>query len=157
MQLGDASAGERMERFQLDEALTTLDKALDGLVDIIEAGGLDQLSAAEKIGFWQRFEAFRNRLPLIDHQLISDAQASDLAGEYCFSSLKLLLTRTLQLSPGEAAARVRAAAALGSHNSNGEAEGPLLPHLAAAQREGRCRRSRYRLWSGPCRNCPVPT
>jgi hypothetical protein len=111
MQLGDASAGERTERFQLDKALNTLDNALDGLVDTIEAGGLDQLSAAEKMGFWQRFEAFRNRLPLIDHQLIGDAQASDLAGEYCFSSLKMLLTRTLQLSPGEAAVRVRAAAA----------------------------------------------
>jgi hypothetical protein len=95
------------------------------------------INAAEKISFWQRFEAFRNRLPLIDHQLITDAQASDLAGEYCFSNLKMLLTRTLQLSPAEAAARVRAAAALSSHvSAAGEADGPLLPHLAAAQRAG---------------------
>jgi hypothetical protein len=109
----------------------------NGLVDTIEAGGLDQLSAAEKISFWQRFEAFRNRLPLVDHKLIAEAQTSDLAGEYCFANLKMLLTRTLQLSPAEAAARVRAAAALSSHvSAAGEADGPLLPHLAAAQRAG---------------------
>ncbi len=87
MQLGDASAGERTERSQLDEALNTLDSALNGLLDTIESGGLEQLSAAEKISFWQRFEAFRNRLPLVDHSLLADAKAHDLAGEYCFSSL----------------------------------------------------------------------
>ena len=43
-------------------------------------------------------------LPLIDHALIADAQATDLAAEYCFSNLTMLLTRTLQLSPAEAAA-----------------------------------------------------
>jgi Domain of unknown function (DUF222) len=49
----------------------------------------------------------------------------------------MLLTRTLQLSPGEAAARVRAAAALGSQTSiDGELLKPLLPSLAAAQRDG---------------------
>jgi Domain of unknown function (DUF222)/HNH endonuclease len=74
---------------------------------------------------------------LIDHQLIADADASDLAGEYCFSNLKMLLTRRLQLSPAEAAARVRAAAAVGLRISElGEAVVPVLPHLAAAQRVG---------------------
>ena len=119
MQLGDASAGERTERSQLDEALNILDNALNGLVDTIESGGLEQLSAAGKISFWRRFEAFRNRLPLVDHALIADAEAHDLAGEYCFSSLSVLLTRMLLLSPSEAAARVRAAAAVGPRHLNG--------------------------------------
>jgi hypothetical protein len=137
MQLGDASAGERAKRSQLDEALNVLDNALDGLVDTIESGGLDQLSAAEKISFWQRFEAFRNRLPVIDHTLIADAEAHDLAGECCFSSLSLLLTRLLLLSPSEAASRVRAAAAVGPGTTkDGEQAGPALPDLAAAQRAG---------------------
>ena len=95
MQLGDATAGERTQRSQLDVALDTLDDAAERLIDAIEGGGLDQLDAAEKISFWQRFETFRNRLPLIDHQLIADAEATDLAGECCFSSLTMLLTRTL--------------------------------------------------------------
>ena len=49
----------------------------------------------------------------------------------------MLLTRRLLLSPAEAAARVRAAAAVGPHTqTESEAEGPVLPHLAAAQRAG---------------------
>ena len=137
MQLGDASAAERTERSQLDEALNILDTALNGLIDTVEGGGLDQLSAAGKISFWRRFEAFRNRLPLIEHSLIADAEVSDLAGEYCFSSVSRLLTRMLLLSPGEAAARVRAAAAVSPRASkDGESVVPRLPSLAPAQREG---------------------
>jgi hypothetical protein len=137
MQLGDASAGERTERSQLDEALNALDTALNNLIDTVEGGGLDQLSAVRKISFWQRFEAFRNRLPLIDHGLIADAEAHDLAGEYCFSSLSMLLTRMLLLSPSEAAARVRAAAALGQRTSAvGEPVESRLASLAVAQRAG---------------------
>ncbi len=86
---------------------------------------------------WQRFEAFRNRLPLIDHSVIGDAEASDLAGSYSFSNLTRFLTRILQLSHGEAAARVRAAAAVGARSSMlGEHLEPQLPKLAALQREG---------------------
>jgi hypothetical protein len=77
MQLGDASAAERTERCQLNEALNALDTAVSGLVDALETGGLDQLAAVEKIDFWQRFEALWNRLPLIDHSLIADAEVSD--------------------------------------------------------------------------------
>jgi Domain of unknown function (DUF222) len=137
MRLGDASACEQTEGSQLVLALNTLHNALSGLIDTIEAGGLDQLTAAQKISFWQRFETFRNRLPLIDHTLIADAEASDLAGECCFSGLTVLLSRILQLSPSEAAARVRAAGALRPHTLEEEATVvPGLPHLAAAQRAG---------------------
>ena len=117
--------------------MTILDAALNGLVDTCQSGGLEQLSAAEKVNFWRRFEAFRNRLPLIDHALIADAEGHDLAGEYCFSGLTMLLTRMLLLSPSEAAARVRAAAALSPHTSkDGESVGPVLPSVASAQRAG---------------------
>ena len=102
---------------------------INGLDDTVEAGGLDQLTAAEKINFWQRFEAFRSRLPLIDHASIANAEATDLAGEYCFSNLKLPLTRSLQLCPTEAASRVRAAAVGPRPSTEGEAEGPVLPQL----------------------------
>jgi Domain of unknown function (DUF222)/HNH endonuclease len=137
MQLGDALAGERTECSQLDGALNALDIALNNLIDTVEGGGLDQLTAVEKISFWQHFEAFRNRLPLIDHSLLADARTHDLAGEYCFSSLSQLLSRMLRLSPSEAAARVRAAAAVGPRTSElGEALDPVLPELAVAQRTG---------------------
>jgi Domain of unknown function (DUF222) len=43
----------------------------------------------------------------------------------------------LLLSPTEAAARVRAAAAVGTRTAtDGESLDPVLPNLAAAQREG---------------------
>jgi hypothetical protein len=49
----------------------------------------------------------------------------------------MLLSRSVQLSPSEAAARMRAAAALGPRFSPlGEAVEPALPSLAAAQRAG---------------------
>jgi hypothetical protein len=145
MQLGDQS-GERGQRSLLDVALDTLNNALTGLVDTIEAGGLDQLAAAEKPSFWQRFEVFRNQLPLIDHSLIADAQASDLAGECCFSSLSMLLTRALLLSPSEAASRVRAAEVVGPRiATESEALEAVLPTLAAAQRTGQVSVERARI------------
>jgi Domain of unknown function (DUF222)/HNH endonuclease len=107
------------------------------LVDTIETGGLEQLDAAEKISWWREFETFRNRLPLIDHTLIADAEASDLAGEYSFNNLTRFLMGMFQLSHGEAASRVRAAAAVGPRMSMlGEQLEPLLPKLAAVQRDG---------------------
>jgi hypothetical protein len=136
MQLGEPTA-QRAECSALDVALDETQQALTKMISLLDAGWLEQLNAAEKISFWQKFETFRNQLPSIDHALIADAETTDLAGEYCFSNLKMLMTRRLQLSPAEAAARVRAAAAVGPRvSTGGEAEGPVLPQLAAAQRAG---------------------
>jgi Domain of unknown function (DUF222) len=137
VQLGDHNMVERAERSPLNVVLDRLGNVYAELLDTLESGGLDQLNAAEKISFWQEFEAFRNRLALIDHRLVADAEATNLASEYCFSSLTMLLTRTLLLSPTEAAARVRAAAAVGTRiSTTGESLDPVLPNLAAAQGEG---------------------
>jgi hypothetical protein len=87
MELGDPTAAEREQRSVLAVALDTLEAALTEVIEKIEAGGLDQLSAAEKISWWRRFETFRNRLPLIDHSLIADAEATDLPATSCSSSL----------------------------------------------------------------------
>src|SRR5512132_1681765 len=128
MELGDQTAGERSERSSLGLAIDALNNALNGLIDTVETGGLEQLAAAEKITFWQDFETFRHRLPAIDHTLIADAEASTLAGEYAFNNLTRFLVRMFQLSPTEAASRVRAAAAVGPRRSmpGGRLE-PLRP------------------------------
>jgi hypothetical protein len=137
MQFGDADTGERTEPSRLDVVLDKLNDDFAELLDTMESGGLDQLAAVEKIAWWRRFETFRNRLPLIDHSLIADAEASDLAKTYCSSTLTQFLMRTFQLSHGEAASRVRAAAAVGPRMSMlGEQLEPLLPQLAAVQRQG---------------------
>ena len=128
---------QRTERGRLDVALDAFDDALNGVIETVEAGGLDQLTAHQKVAVWQRFETCRNRLPLIDHTLIADAEATDLPETYCSSTLIRFLVQVLQLSPGEAASRVRAAAAVGPRKSMlGERLEPLLPRLAALQRDG---------------------
>ena len=137
MELGDPPTDERTERSRLDVALDAFDNALNGVIETVEAGGLDQLTAHQKVAVWQRFETCRNRLPLIDHSLIADAEATDLPETYCSSTLIRFLVQVLQLSPGEAASRVRAAAAVGPRKSMlGERLEPLLPRLAALQRDG---------------------
>ncbi len=86
---------------------------------------------------WQRFERLRNRLPLIDHRLIADAEANHLSEEYCSSTITQFLIRVLQLSPGDAATRIRAAAAVGPRTTMlGEKLEPRLPQLAALQHQG---------------------
>jgi hypothetical protein len=136
MELGDPTA-VRAARSPLDVLLDKLHDNLTELIETVETGGLEHLHAAEKIGWWQRFEAFRNQLPLIDHHLIATAEATDLAGSYGFTNLSRFLVRILQLSPGEAASRVRAAAAIGPRTSMlGEHLAPVLPRLAELQREG---------------------
>jgi hypothetical protein len=86
---------------------------------------------------WHRFETLRNKLPVVDHGLIAAAEASDLPGSHCFSNMTRFLVRILHLSPGEAASRVRAAAAVGPRSSMlGEKLEPQLPQLAQLQREG---------------------
>ena len=135
MELGDPV--ERTVRSPPDVLLDKLTNNLTELTEAVEAGGLDHLDAAEKISWWQRFETFRNRLPLIDHRLITHAEASDLAGSYGFTTLSRFLTQILQLSPGEAASRVRAAAAVGPRTSMlGERLEPVLSRLAELQSEG---------------------
>ncbi|HEY6809818.1 MAG TPA: DUF222 domain-containing protein [Propionibacteriaceae bacterium] len=134
MQLGEPAGDEHSP---LDKALDHFDAALTDLIRTIETGGLDHLEGAEKVAVWQRFERIRNRLPLIDHRLIADAEASDLPRQYCSSTINQFLVRVLQLSPGEAASRVQAATALGPRTSMlGERLEPLLPQLAALQRDG---------------------
>jgi hypothetical protein len=137
MELGDPTADQCTERGPLDVALDAFDNALNGVIETVEAGGLDQLTAAQKVAVWHRFETVRNRLPLVDHALVADAEATDLAGAYCFSSVTRFLVRILQLSPGEASSRVRAAAALGPRRSMlGERLQPVLSRLAGLQRDG---------------------
>jgi hypothetical protein len=62
----------------LDEALDDAEQALTTMISLLEAGNLDPLSNEQTISWWQRFETFRNKLPLVDHGLIAHGEASDL-------------------------------------------------------------------------------
>ena len=54
MQLGDPTATTREPRSRLDEALDTFENSLAELISTVETGGLDHLSAEEKVAVWQR-------------------------------------------------------------------------------------------------------
>ena len=107
------------------------------MIGTIETGGLDHSQPRRRSRCGRSFETLRNRLPLIDHRLIADAEANHLSEEYCSSTINQFLIRVLQLSPGEAATRIRAAAAVGPRTTMlGEKLEPVLPQLAALQRDG---------------------
>ena len=120
--------------------LVALDRfrvGLDDLVKIVDDGALEGFDDAGLVGFLQSFEQVRNRLPLVDHRVIAEAMARDLPGSLTQSSMNQVLVAALRLSPGEAARRVRAAAAVGDRVSMlGEPLAPRRPVLASAQRTG---------------------
>jgi hypothetical protein len=137
LELGDPTATTRGPRRRLDAALDTFDAAITDLIGAVDTGGLDHLTAEEKVAVWQRFETLRNRQPLIDHRMIADAETHHLSEGYCSSTINQFLIRVLQLSPGEAATRIRAAAALGPRTTMlGEKLERVLPKLAALQQQG---------------------
>jgi hypothetical protein len=127
------AAGDTPLDHALDEFLT----GLDHLIKAVEDGGLDYFDDLQLLQFFQSFERGRNRMSLVDHRLVADAEGRDLAGRYLHKTLKSLLASTLRLSPAEAQRRVRAAAAVGDRMSAvGEKLDALRPRLAAAQRAG---------------------
>ena len=129
MNLGDDGAAPA--------ALDVLKEAFDNLVKVVEDRALEPLDPAGTIGFWQEFERLRSRMALVDHQIVRDAQAKDLAREVCRTTLPRALAAALLISVPEANRRVRAADAVAERVSMlGEGLGPVRPHLAAAQRAG---------------------
>ena len=136
MELGDPPTEQRIERAPVDVALDAFDTALNGLIETVETRGLDQLAADQKVAVWQRFETLRNRLPLIDHHLIADAEATDLAGSYCSSSVTRFLVQSVQLSPGRLLPGPGRSSRRTTHVHVGERLEPVLPRLAALQRDG---------------------
>jgi hypothetical protein len=118
-------------------ALVAFSSALDGLVRAVDDGGLDDLDNPELVEFLQDFEQVRNRLPLVDHRALRDADERKLAEVLCQGRLSRVLTQALRISPGEANRRVRAAEQLaGQRSMLGESLAPRRPALAAAQRDG---------------------
>ena len=107
---------------------------LDHLIKRVDDRGLEQLDDPALIEFMHTFEQLRNRLSVVDHQIIVDGQRRDLPNALCQGTMRRVLTSTLSLSKAEAARRVRAAEAVGPRTSMlGETLEPIRPRLAAAQ------------------------
>lgn len=134
---GGSDAVRGRDAAALVGALEGLESALGAPVAVVEDGGLDGLDAEQLVGFLQRSERVRNRLPLVDHPVLAEAQARGLAEALTQPSLARLLVSALRLSAGEAHRRVRAAEALTARTTmTGERLGARRPLLAAAEQAG---------------------
>lgn len=125
------------ESSSVDYALDQLTTGLDHLIKVVDDGGLDHLDDHRLVEFIQVFERTRNRLALVDHRVIADADRRDLANRLAQSSTVRMLTSVLRLSPGAASRRVKGAEAVGDRTSMlGAPLAARRPVLAAAQRAG---------------------
>jgi len=121
---------------QPEEAVAGFAAALDALIDSADAS-LVCLDDAGLVGVLRGFERVRNRMAVLDHELIGECGRRDLPGRHSEPSVARLLTSVLRLSPAEANRRVRAAEACGPRVSlTGESLEPVRPALAAAQQTG---------------------
>ena len=119
------------------EVLAAFGAAVDGLHAALDEDVLQTLDDHALIGFMQTFERLRNRLSLVDHHVVADADRRGLASNLSERNTAAVLISALRLSPAEAFRRVHAAAACGPRVSMlGEELEPRRPVLAAAQRAG---------------------
>ena len=89
-------------------ALAGLVAALDGLIGAASNGALEQLDDSGLVAVLQGFERVRNRMPLVDHQLVAAVSDRGLAERYCQGRVPRLLVQALRISAAEAGRRVRA-------------------------------------------------
>ncbi|WP_172836220.1 HNH endonuclease signature motif containing protein [Microlunatus soli] len=89
------------------------------------------------VGFIGRLEEVRNRLGLVDHEIVHACQATDLPHRLQLRTVANLLGQVTRIQPGQAHARVRAADTLRAGRSmTGEPLAPTWPRLAAAVASG---------------------
>lgn len=99
---------------------------------------LTGLSEVDLLEMARAVEALRRTLSVVDHVLIEQLDSRGVACERGARTTATLLTQTLQISPGEAGARVRAAQLLGPRRMiTGEALAPQFTEVAHAQAQGR--------------------
>jgi hypothetical protein len=110
--------------------------ALDGDLDRLSGLSFDVLTTPERLRALQRLERVVRRLRTPQHALINqlDAQAGE---EELGGTLRVALADRLRITKAEASRRIADAEDLGERRAlTGEPLPPLLPHTAAAQRDG---------------------
>ncbi|GAA2101976.1 HNH endonuclease signature motif containing protein [Microlunatus panaciterrae] len=120
------------------ELLDQLDRVLADLIALAESGGLQNLNDESLAEFGQDFERVRNRLALVDHQLIAECDQRGLGRRWLQRDTAGLLSQLLSVSSGEARNRVRAAEALRPRSTlQGDPLPPNRPVLSDLLRSGR--------------------
>src|SRR4051794_21456631 len=119
-----------------EAAAEGFDAALDVVLAAFESG-LDGVDDEALVGVMRRFERVRNRMALVDHELVGACERRDLPARHSEPNVARLMASVLRVSPAEANRRVRAAEACRPRMSlTGEPLAPVRPALAAAQRTG---------------------
>jgi hypothetical protein len=116
---------------------TAVTGGLSAAVSEVAGVVLSSLSEDELLAMVGAVEQARRRLEALDSGLIAELEERNLAGKYVVRSTGALLAGLLNLSPREAALRVRHARALGPRVTvTGERLAPLLPVTAKARATG---------------------
>ena len=110
---------------------------LSAAVDEVFAVDLARLAEGELLDVLRETERVRRRLEALEARLIAEVEERNLPGRYVMRSTAALLAGVLNLSPREAAGRVRHARHLGPRVTvTGERLAPLLPAPAGARAAG---------------------
>lgn len=120
-----------------DHALDALSTSLQHVVKLAGDGALEGYDHPGLIAVMQQYEQLRNRLPLVDHEVVAEIERRDLGAVLCQGSARRVLTSALSISKAEVGRQVRAAAAVGPRTTAlGQPLPVIRPHLAAAQESG---------------------
>jgi hypothetical protein len=118
----------------IDAAYDNLDKAFE----TIAAMSCDVLTATEKQRLLARLETHRRRLPAVEHPLINQLGTECAPETLGAATLAAALAMGLRITKAEAQRRIGEAGDLGQRNAlSGELLEPLLPTVAAGQRDGK--------------------
>lgn len=113
-----------------ERALGLLADGVDALLVVVGRSGV------QKVEVLRRVEVIRRQWASLDHALINDLTPAEVNGAGA-PNVAALLVRELHVSPGEAKARVFAAADLGARRTvAGEVVAPVFAPVAAAQAAG---------------------
>jgi hypothetical protein len=117
----------------VEAQLAVLRSAVNGLLST----DLSRLSRDELLGVVRGFEGESRRLVAVQHRLVAEVQARNVAGELHYRDTAGLLSEMLLLTRSQANARVAAADVFGPRRSlAGDTLEPRLPAAAAAVSEG---------------------
>lgn len=121
-------------REDIEAAYENLDKAFE----TVAAMSCDVLTATEKQRLLARLETHRRRMPAVEHPLINQLGTECAPETLGAATLAEALAIGLRITKAEAQRRIGEAGDLGQRNAlSGEPLEPLLPTVAAGQRDGK--------------------
>jgi hypothetical protein len=119
------------------QAVAALQDALDIVINSLDRDVLAGVGDDQLLGFARDFETVRNRMSVVDQEIVTACDATTLARRLAQCGTAKLLVDTLHIDHGEAQRRVRATEALHADTSMlGQRLQPQRPVLAAAVAAG---------------------